>query len=372
MFYVYSCVGSDIQCWSQKACDCIKSISFLNFSYLYVDKNPNNPEAQRKFEEIARAYEVSCISFLILQFVWINTHLLKLLRRCQVVSDTEKRQIYDLEGLEGLEAHEKGGQRGASVNPFDMFFGGGGGRRRGPDAHVEIEVTLEELYNGGTREARITRNVICPKCRGTGAKDGQTVTCKACKGRGVRMVQQQMAPGFVVQMQEQCPECEGKGKISKSKCEACGGRRVVPEEKSLHATIERGMASNAQIRFEKESEQQPGITPGDVVFILRQVDHPVFKRVGDDLHMDMHLTLKESLLGFEKNFTHLDGRTITLKHDGVTQPFETRRVRIFRPHSLLRFSNAYDFSNTYILPFRWTIYAQTLNSNFVLFPVGSR
>lgn len=89
----------------------------------------------------------------------------------QVLSDSEKRQIYDLEGVEGLERHEKGGN--APANPFDMFFGGGGNqRRKGPDAAVEMEVSLEELYNGGQRSARINRNVICPKCRGTGAKDG--------------------------------------------------------------------------------------------------------------------------------------------------------------------------------------------------------
>jgi DnaJ-class molecular chaperone len=106
-----------------------------------------------------------------------------------------------------------------------MFFGGGGGggRRKGNDAQVEIEVTLEELYNGGQRQARISRNVICPKCRGTGAKDGEQTTCTKCGGRGVRMVQQQMAPGFVVQMQEQCDACGGKGKMFKSKCPHCHG-----------------------------------------------------------------------------------------------------------------------------------------------------
>lgn len=90
----------------------------------------------------------------------------------QVLSDQEKRPIYDLDGVEGLERHEKGGNQAAS--PFDMFFGGGGGggRRKGPDAQVEMEVTLEDLYNGGQRAARINRNIICPKCRGTGAKDG--------------------------------------------------------------------------------------------------------------------------------------------------------------------------------------------------------
>ena len=72
--------------------------------------------------------------------------------------------------------------------PADMFFGGGGGgRRKGPNAHVSTDVTLEDLYNGGERSARIKRNIICKKCKGTGAKGGQTKKCKQCGGRGVRL-----------------------------------------------------------------------------------------------------------------------------------------------------------------------------------------
>ncbi|RYG48243.1 molecular chaperone DnaJ, partial [archaeon] len=129
-----------------------------------------------------------------------------------------------------MERHEKGAN--APANPFDMLFGGGGGgRRRGPDVHVDMEVSLEELYNGGQRSARIGRNIICPKCRGTGAKGGEVTKCRACNGQGVRLVQQQMAPGFVVQMQETCPECGGRGNIAKAACPHCNGRKVVPDEK---------------------------------------------------------------------------------------------------------------------------------------------
>ena len=338
-----------------------------------------------------------------------------------MLSDPEKRQVYDLEGIEGacgvcacggggavtrarvralaaplhrstahsalatlslscahagLERHEKGGNQPAS--PFDMFFGGGGGgRRKGNDAQVEIEVTLEELYNGGQRQARISRNVICPKCRGTGAKDGEQTTCTKCGGRGVRMVQQQMAPGFVVQMQEQCDACGGKGKMFKSKCPHCHGNKIVPNEKTLTAHIERGMPSNGEIRFERESEQRcvprrggggrafacaqfawaaagdprtralrtralsnadrpflfsscrarsPGITPGDVIFKFKQAPHATFRRDGDDLHYDLHITLREALLGYTKTVRHLDGREVAIDVKGVTQPFQVRKM----------------------------------------------
>ena len=225
-----------------------------------------------------------------------------------------------------MEKHGSGG--GQPMNPFDMFFGGGGqgGRRRGPDAAVEMDVSLEDLFNGGSRSARINRNVICPKCRGTGAKDGETAKCRTCAGRGVRMVQQQMAPGFVVQMQETCPDCGGKGHVAKHACPHCSGRKVVAEEKTLTAQLERGMASDAEIRFERESEQQPGVTPGDVVFKLKAAPHPRFRRDGHNLHHDMHLSVREALLGYSRSVTQLDGREVPVAHGGVTQPFEVRKV----------------------------------------------
>lgn len=285
---------------SQDASDGEIKKSYRKLSKQYhPDKNAGDEEAQKKFQEIARAYEV--------------------------LSDSEKRQIYDLEGQEGLERHEKGGN--APASPFDMFFGGGGNqRRKGPDANVEMEVTLEDLYNGAERAARINRNVICPKCRGTGAKGGETKKCNACSGRGVRMVHQQMAPGFVVQMQDTCHECGGKGNVVKHSCPHCTGKKVVMDEKLLTAAIEKGMKSDAEIRFERQSEQYPGVTPGDVIFKLKQVPHPRFTREGDHLHHEMHLSLKEALLGFRRSIRHLDSRDVEVDFKGVTQPFEVRKI----------------------------------------------
>lgn len=110
-----------------------------------LDKNSGNPSAEENFHKVARAYEV--------------------------LSDPQKRQVYDLEGVDGLEREEKGGNQQAS--PFDAFFGGHGGKPRGQDALLQIAVTLEELYNGGKRDVTFTKDVICRKCRGTGAKDGK-------------------------------------------------------------------------------------------------------------------------------------------------------------------------------------------------------
>jgi len=291
----------------------------------------------------------------------------------------------------------------------DMFFGGGGGRQRGPDAQVHIDVTLEDLYNGAERSARyvtqaptptplthslthtltcphsISRKSICPKCRGTGAKDGKTKRCPHCGGKGVKMVHQQMAPGFTVQMQQKCEVCGGKGVTYQHKCPHCHGHKVVPETKTLTATIERGMPSDHQIRFERESEQQPGVTPGDVIFQLRQRKHPRFERdvrwlvllyagvvglwgvlvpwtcakrcaprvcvcvcgractfcvvlflllcfwcsffQGNDLKHDMHISLRQALLGFTMPVRHLDGRDVEVTQTGITRPFQVKTLK---------------------------------------------
>lgn len=268
----------------------------LSLKY-HPDKNTGDVDAQQKFHKISRAYEI--------------------------LSDAQKRQVYDLEGIEGLEREEKGGH---SQSPFDSFFGGGG-KPRGPDAAMDLPVTLEELYNGAQKTARFARNVICRKCRGTGAKDGKTTPCKTCGGQGVVLVQQRMGPGFTVQMQQQCPKCGGKGKVFRHHCPHCHGHKVVKEEKELVAEIERGMPSDHRIVFERESEQRPGMIPGDVIFRLHQVPHPRFRRAGDDLHYEMEISLEEALLGYRKNMQHLDNRKVLLVNEAITKPFEVRMIQ---------------------------------------------
>ncbi|KAF1334437.1 Chaperone dnaj, partial [Globisporangium splendens] len=273
-----------------------KAYRKLSLKY-HPDKNTGNADAEVKFHQIARAYEV--------------------------LSDAQKRQVYDLEGFEGLEREEKGG--GHHASPFDAFFGGGG-KPKGPDAAVDMPVTLEELYNGAVKEARFTRNTICRKCRGTGAKDGKTTTCKTCGGQGVVLVTQRMGPGFNVQMQQQCPKCGGRGKVFKTHCPYCHGHKVVKEEKTLKAEIEKGMPSNHHIVFERESEQRPGMIPGDVIFRLHQVPHKRFRRANDDLHYEMEITLEEALLGYRKEVLHLDNRRVNVVTSDVTKPFQVRRI----------------------------------------------
>ena len=123
------------------------------------------------------------------------------------------------------------------------------------------------------------------------------------------MVQRQMAPGFVIQQQEEVP--------SKEKCKN--------EPKKLTATIERGVAHGEQITFERASEQRPGFIPGDVIMILKQKPHSRFQRRGDDLYHKMTISLKQALTGFKTTLQHLDGHVVDIESKGVTRFGQVRK-----------------------------------------------
>jgi len=125
------------------------------------------------------------------------------------------------------------------------------------------------------------------------------------------MVHRQAGRGMIVQQEVQVE--------SKEKCKR--------EEKTLTATIERGMPDGEDITFKYESEQKPGQIPGDVVLKLKTVAHPTFKRSRETLSMKMAIPLRAALLGFETSFQHLDGHTVTLKRTGVTKPGQTIRIK---------------------------------------------
>jgi len=273
----------------------------------HPDKNPGE-EAEKKFKEISAAYEV--------------------------LSDEDKRQTYDRFGLEGL----KEGRGGAGFGGDDLFsmffgggspFGGGGGRhhgpRRGQDIGHELRVTLEDLYNGKTKKMAIQRQVICKKCDGKGGT-GSPVKCSACRGSGVQVRIQRMGP-MVQQIQSQCRECGGEGEAwsAKDRCQECKGRKVSREKEVLEVHIDKGMTNGHKIPFRGYADEEPGIEPGDVIFILREAEHDVFTRKGNELLITMKIGLNEALTGFSRKVKTLDNREIAItltpggfvKHQGV-------------------------------------------------------
>merc|ERR1719482_2160464 len=194
-----------------------------------------------------------------------------------------------------------------------MFFGGGGGGQkqgqRGRNMDIELPVTLEDLYIGNEKAATVKRRIVCRNCKGK-AHLPRCASCGACP-KEKKMVHKRAGPGMVVQ-QEVMVE-------SKEKCKR--------EEKTLTATIEKGMPDGEDIVFKYESEQKPGQIPGDVVLKLKSVPNPMFKRSRDTLSMKLSIPLRAALLGFETSFKHLDGHTVTVKRTGVTKPGQTIRIK---------------------------------------------
>lgn len=258
----------------------------------HPDKNPDEA-AQEKFKDISWAYSV--------------------------LSDEEKRATYDRVGEDALK--EGGGGGGAAPSDiFDMFFGGGGRgqpRERKTKSMVhQLNVSLADLYKGKTSKLAVQRNIICSACEGIGGKKGSVKQCAPCEGRGVVIRLRQFAPGMVQQVQMHCDKCGGQGETcdEKDRCKTCSGKKLVPDRKILEVVIPRGMEDGEKVVFRGESNQEPGVPPGDIVIVIEEKPHPVFKRNGQDLLMEMDITLVEALTGFKKVVTHLDDRQILVHH----------------------------------------------------------
>jgi len=182
---------------------------------------------------------------------------------------------------------------------------------------------LKDLYLGKTITVGQKKQVLCPKCRGTGAKDPNDVQqCPDCGGSGTKIFTQQVGPGFVTQTQRTCDRCGGKGRIIKSTCPACKGTKVSVDEDTITVVVEKGMPDGHQIIFEQEADENPDTVPGDVIFKIQTLPHKRFSRVGDDLHMKITISLLEALVGFNKLIRHLDGHDVKVEKDSVTKPGE--------------------------------------------------
>ena len=287
----------------------------------HPDKNPDKREENEKiFKEISTAYDV--------------------------LKDPERRRIYNDLGEEGLNGMNSGGG-----NPFDIFeniFGGGfspgmggfssgmGGfrkqkKRRGKDRVEEIPVELEDLYNCTTKKIEIKQKSCCLDCSGRGVKDSSFIKeCTACGGTGMVMRIMQMGPGMIHQSRSVCDKCKGEGKFIDPKgiCKACEGRKFVIKNKVINLPIERGFKDGKKIvipdmaHFEPDVEEQ-----GDLVLILKILEHPTFKREGSNLVYEKNILLSEALCGVKFKLYHLDGRELLVSTEEIIRPNEEYILR---------------------------------------------
>lgn len=260
----------------------------------------------------------------------------------EVLKDDEKRRVYDEHGLEAVTQGGGGGGGGGDASSiFEQMFGGGGGggggrrgggggRRKGEDIVHALNVTLEDLYNGKTSKLKVTRDVLCTGCTGTGCIAGASeIVCDECSGRGMRVTIVQRGP-MIQQMQSPCGKCRGQGRSIKAadQCRTCLGKKTAEEKKVLEVHVEKGMKAGDRITFAGQSDEAPGMEPGDIIFAIQEAEHSVFKRQGCDLVIKKELSLKEALTGTRFSVTHLDGKkyTVIIPAGEMIAPDDVRAV----------------------------------------------
>ncbi|GMH20899.1 hypothetical protein Nepgr_022741 [Nepenthes gracilis] len=251
----------------------------------HPDKNQGNEEANKRFAEINNAYEV--------------------------LSDSEKRNIYDKYGEEGLKQFAaNGGRGGGGMNfqdIFSSFFGGGPSEDedkivKGDDVIVELEATLEDLYMGGSLKVWREKNVIKP------APGKRRCNCRN------EVYHRQIGPGMFQQMTEQV-------------CDECPNVKYEREGSFFTVDIEKGMQDGQEVVFYDEGEPKIDGEPGDLKFRIRTAPHDLFTRDGNDLHTNVTITLVQALVGFEKTVIHLDDHPVDISSKGITKPKEVRKFK---------------------------------------------
>lgn len=234
------------------------------------------------------------------------------------LSDPEKKELYDKYGKNGL---EQGGMQNAQ-DIFSMFFGGNNplnkqnrGPRKGKDVVHTIQINLEDIYNGKTIKISITRQRL-KYPQGMDASSA-VKTCIGCRGSGVVLQVRQMGP-IIQQIQQTCPKCNGSGKEVSDKVQK------IRDKKILEVPIYKGISDGKQIKFVEESDENPGLLPGDVIFILKEKKHDIFKRQNEDLLITQTINVCDALCGTQFTVKHLDNRELLIKtQDGkIIKPGE--------------------------------------------------
>lgn len=275
----------------------------------HPDANQGDPQSEEKFKEIGEAY--------------------------QVLSDPEKRQLYDRYGHNP----PQGGYGdftgfGGFSDIFEEFFGMGsrGGNRRGPQpgSHLKYNLTIafEEAVFGVDKELEIPRLETCPTCKGNGAEPGTNpVRCPQCQGTGeVRRVQQSIFGSFV--NVGACPRCEGQGEVTLAPCSTCKGNKRVQTTRKIKVSIPAGVDEGTQIRLAGEGEAGTrGGPSGNLYIVVGVKKHPIFQREGTDLLLELPINMAQAALGDEIKVPILPEGEIEFTIPPGTQHGKTFRIK---------------------------------------------
>jgi molecular chaperone DnaJ len=274
----------------------------------HPDRNPGDKKSEEKFKEATEAY--------------------------QVLSDPEKRRVYDQFGHEGLAG--AGGPGGFSASGFsdifedifEDFFGGGGPRRRqraqrGGDLKHDLEITFDEAAFGTEKEVEIRREESCTSCKGDGAKPGTSrATCTACHGSG-----QILASSGFFSISRTCHRCHGEGSFVEHACAGCRGTGRVLVSRKIKAKIPAGVDAGLRLRMPGEGEAGlRGGPRGDLYIDIHVRPHEIFTREGDNLLCEVPVSFVQASLGAEVEVPTLTGTT-TLKVPAGTQSGKVFRLK---------------------------------------------
>lgn len=283
--------------------DAIKKAYRKRAMKYHPDKNPGDQEAESKFKEAAEAYEV--------------------------LSDVQKRQIYDRYGKEGLRNSGYSGP-GNSEDIFshindlfgDIFGFGGRGRTRDPNAPIQgddlrydIQISFMDAMHGVNREVSITKKETCWTCEGSGARPGyRPEVCPGCQGRG-QVIRSQ---GFF-QVSTTCPQCQGTGQFIKEPCSDCHGEGLKNKTKKVNIRIPAGVDTGSRMRLSGEGEGgKRGGRSGDLYVVIHVEEHEHFQRDGSYIFLQLPVPMVQAALGCEIEVPTIYG-TSKLKIPAGTQ-----------------------------------------------------